>query len=88
MIRYWFFCAACALSLSASAAPVIDPIANANIPAARSLILPVTATSPNGLPLTFAVSSSTDGILVEIETNNPFWKLSVVQAASPNSLLK
>jgi cyclophilin family peptidyl-prolyl cis-trans isomerase len=85
MIRYWFFCAACALSLSASAAPVIDPIANANIPAARSLILPVTATSPNGLPLTFAVSSSTDGILVEIETNNPFWKLSVVQAASPKA---
>jgi cyclophilin family peptidyl-prolyl cis-trans isomerase len=85
MIRYWFFCAACALSLSASAAPVIDPIANANISAARSLILPVTATSPNGLPLTFAVSSSTDGILVEIETNNPFWKLSVVQAASPKA---
>ena len=41
------------------AAPVIDPIPNANIPAGKTLILPVTAGSPNGRPLTFTATSST-----------------------------
>src|SRR6516165_3347982 len=63
------------------AAPVIDPIPSANIPAGKTLIVPVTASSPNGRPLTFTATSSTNRITVEVHTNNPFWKMSVVQAA-------
>jgi cyclophilin family peptidyl-prolyl cis-trans isomerase len=62
-------------------APVIDPISNVNVPAGKSIILPITATSPNGRPLTFTAGSSTNGIAVIVHTNNPFWKMSVVQAA-------
>jgi cyclophilin family peptidyl-prolyl cis-trans isomerase len=72
------------LVFSASAAPVIDPIPNASIPAGKTLILPVTASSPNGWPLTFTATSSTNRITIEIHTNNPFWKMSVVQAAAGN----
>jgi len=71
------------VSLSIFGAPTIDPIPSASIPAGKSLILPVTATSPNGLPLTFSATSSTNRITVQVHTNNPFWKMSVVQAASP-----
>ncbi|MFZ0828757.1 MAG: peptidylprolyl isomerase [Verrucomicrobiia bacterium] len=71
-------------AFSAYAAPVIDPIPNAGIPAGKTLILPVTAGSPNGRPLTFTASSSTNRITVEVHTNNPFWKMSVVQAAAGN----
>ena len=80
------FCAiaAClaAIPFSVPGAPTIDPIPNASIPAGKSLILPVTATSPNGRPLTFSATSSTNRITVQLHTNNPFWKISVVQAAS------
>jgi cyclophilin family peptidyl-prolyl cis-trans isomerase len=72
------------LVFSASAAPVIDPIPSASIPAGKTLILPVTASSPNGRPLTFTATSSTNRITTEIHTNNPFWKMSVVQAAAGN----
>ena len=72
------------LAFPAFAAPVIDPISNASIPAGKTLILPVTASSPNGRPLTFTATSSTNGIAIEIHTNNPFWKMSVVQAAAGN----
>ena len=74
-----------ALAFSAFAAPVIDPIPSASIPAGKTLILPVTASSPNGRPLTFTATSSTNGITVEVHTNNPFWKMSVVQAAAGNA---
>ncbi|HXI70453.1 MAG TPA: peptidylprolyl isomerase [Verrucomicrobiae bacterium] len=74
-----------ALALSAIAAPVIDPIGNVNIPAGKSLIIPVTATSPGGLPLAFTATSSTNRITVEVHTNNPFWKMSVVQVAPANA---
>ena len=67
------------------AAPSIDPLSNATIPAGKSLIVPVTATSPNGRPLSYTVTSSTNGISVEIHTNNPFWKMSVVQKAAANA---
>ena len=67
------------------AAPLIDSIPAANIPAGTSLIVPVTASSPNGRPLTFTAVSSTNRILVEIHTNNPFWKMSVVQVAATNA---
>ena len=70
-------------SFSIFAAPTIDPMANVNIPAGKSLAIPVTATSPNGLPLTFTATSSTNRIAVQVRTNNPFWKMSVVQAAPP-----
>src|SRR5262249_19774567 len=73
------------LSCSLLAAPIIDPIPNASIPAGKSLILSVTATSPNGRPLTFTASSSTNRITVEVHTNNPFWKMSVVQVAPSNA---
>src|SRR5579859_7598792 len=73
------------LAFSASAVPVIDPIPSASIPAGKSLIVPVTATSPNGRPLTFTAASSANGILVQVHTNEPFWKMSIVQAAASNA---
>ena len=74
-----------ALVFSAFAAPVIDPIPNASIPAGKTLILPVTASSPNGRPLTFTATSSTNRITVTIHIGNPFWKMSVVQAAAASA---
>jgi peptidylprolyl isomerase len=73
------------LAFSAFAVPVIDPIPNASIPAGKTLILPVTASSPNGRPLTFTATSSTNSITVLFHTNEPFWKMSVVQAAPTNA---
>ena len=86
-------CLKCALGLLLSpvllgsvwAAPVIDPVADVTIPAGKSLILPVTATSSTGLPLTYTVASSTNRIAVIMHTNNPFWQLSVAQAAQSNA---
>ena len=69
------------LASSGLAAPVIDPIADVTIPAGKSLIVPVTATSPTGQPLTYTVTSSTNGIAVVMHTNNPFWQLSMAQVA-------
>lgn len=73
------------LAVRALASPVIDPIPEANIPAGKSLTLPVTASSPNGRPLTYSVTSSTNRITVEVHTNNPFWKMSVAQVAPSNA---
>jgi cyclophilin family peptidyl-prolyl cis-trans isomerase len=67
------------------AAPVIDPIPSASIPAGKSLIVPITASSPNGRPLAFTVTSSTNRITAVVKSNNPFWKLTVVQAATSNA---
>jgi len=74
-----------ATALHLAAAPVIDPIPAATIPAGKSLIVPITASSTNGRPLTFTITSSTDAIAAVPHTNNPFWKLSVVQAAAANA---
>lgn len=68
-----------------SAGPVIDPFNNVSIPAGKSFIVPVTATSTNGRPLTFTATSSTNAIAVVMHTNNPFWKMTVVQAAPANA---
>ena len=78
---------ACAVlvSFSANSAPVIDPIPTASIPAGKSLTIPITATSSNGRPLAYTVTSSTNRITVEVHTNNPFWKMSVVQVAPSNA---
>jgi cyclophilin family peptidyl-prolyl cis-trans isomerase len=73
------------LGLRLLAAPVVDPIPAASIPAGKSLTLPITASSPNGRPLVYTVTSSTNRIAVEVHTNNPFWKLSVVQVAPANA---
>ena len=73
------------VSLSLVAAPTIDPIPSANVPAGKSLFVPITANSPNGRPLTFTATSSTNRITVEVKTNNPFWRLTVVQAAPSNA---
>src|ERR1039458_5616474 len=78
----WVVVYVAAVSSSIWGAPTIDPIPNASIPAGKSLMIPVTATSPNGLPLTFSATSSTNRITVQVHTNNPFWKMSIVQAAS------
>ena len=72
-------------ALAAGAAPVIDPISNVSVPAGKSLILPVTATSTNGRALTYTVTGSTNAMAIVLHTNNPFWKLNVVQAAAPNA---
>ncbi len=69
----------------ALAAPVIDPIASTNIPVGKSLIFPITATSSSGLPLTYTVVSSTNGIAAVLHTNDPFWQLSVAQVADSNA---
>jgi cyclophilin family peptidyl-prolyl cis-trans isomerase len=74
-----------ALIFPLAAAPVIDPIGQASIPAGKSLIIPVTATSPNGRPLTFTVTSSTNRITVVVNTNTSFWKMSVAQIAPSNA---
>lgn len=73
------------LAVTLFAGPVIDPIPEANIPAGKSLTLPVTASSPAGRPLIYTVTSSTNRITVEVHTNNPFWKMSVVQVAPSNA---
>ncbi len=85
MNKFLLAVALSAATFRASAGPTIDPIANVNIPAGKSLIVPVTATSPNGRPLVFTVTSNTNRIAVEIHTNNPFWKMSVAQVAASNA---
>ncbi len=58
------------LSSTGLGAPVIDPISNVTIPAGKSLIVPVTATSPTGQPLTYTATSSTNGIAVGCKSWN------------------
>jgi cyclophilin family peptidyl-prolyl cis-trans isomerase len=74
------------LTVTGEGAPTIDPIPSVTIPAGKSLIVPVTATSPGGLPLTYTVTSNTNGIAVVMHTNNPFWQLTLAQAAPTNAL--
>lgn len=64
---------------------MIDPLADVNIPAGKSLIIPVTAASTNGRLLTFTAFSSINGIAVVLHTNDPFLKMTVVQAAPANA---
>jgi uncharacterized repeat protein (TIGR02543 family) len=73
------------VSASGFAEPVVDPIADVTIPAGKSLIVPITATSTTRQPLTYTVTSSTKGIAVVMHTNNPFWQLSVAQAADASA---
>jgi len=73
------------VATTAMGGPVIDPIANVSIPAGKSLTIPITATSTNGRPLTYTVTSSTNRITIEVHTNSPFWKLAVAQVAPSNA---
>ena len=73
------------VAVSIFAAPVIDPLPAAVIPAGKSLIVPVTVTVTNGRPLTFTFISSTNAIAIVAHTNNPFWKMNVVQVAAANA---
>lgn len=66
-------------------APVIDPIPNATIPAGKSLILPITATVTNGRALTYTITSSTNDFAVITHAGDPFWQLTVAQAAPSNA---
>jgi cyclophilin family peptidyl-prolyl cis-trans isomerase len=86
-MKFTFLLAAFGICVGSTllAAPVIDPIPNAKIPAGKSLIIPITASSPNGRPLKFTATSSTNRIVVEVKTNNPFWKFTVVQVAPSNA---
>lgn len=79
------FCLGLFLAAKVIAAPVIDPLPNVSIPAGKSLIVPITASSPNGRPLTFTVTSSTNRIVPQLRTNSIFWKMSVVQVAPTNT---
>ncbi|HEY1786841.1 MAG TPA: peptidylprolyl isomerase, partial [Verrucomicrobiae bacterium] len=69
----------------ASAAPVIAPIGNVTVLAGKSLIIPITATVTNGRPLTYTITGSTNAMAIVLHTNDPFWKLNVVQACTPNA---
>ncbi len=73
------------LNVIGQAAPVIDPLPNVTIPAGKSLTLPITATSPGGQPIKYTITSNTNRIGVVMHTNNPFWQLSVAQAAASNA---
>ena len=60
------------------AAPVIDTIAPQNVPAGKTLIVPVTATSPDGSALTYTVTSSNSAQVTAVaHTSNTFLKLTV-----------
>jgi len=70
------------VALTGLAAPVIDSIPNTTVLAGKSLIIPITATSSSGLPLTYTITSSTNAFAVVMHTNNPFWQLTMAQAAT------
>jgi cyclophilin family peptidyl-prolyl cis-trans isomerase len=61
------------------AAPVIDPIGNTtgNIPAGKTLIVPVTATADPGTVLTYSASSSNPQITATVHTGNPYLQVNV-----------
>src|SRR5579871_5676836 len=66
------------------AAPVIDPInfTPLNIPAKKTLFVPITATDTDGNPLTYMVSSSNAQVSVTARNNpHPYLKLSVAAFA-------
>ena len=61
------------------AAPVIAPIAPAQIPSGKTLMVPISATDADGDPITYSVSSnSTDpNAVVKVRSGHPFMKISV-----------
>ncbi len=60
------------------AAPVVTPLAPANVPANKSLIVPVTGFDADGQPLTYSVSSTNgQAVTASLHQGNPYLKLSV-----------
>jgi len=57
--------------------PVIEAIANTNVPADKALIVPVRASDADGHALTYTVSSSSNDVEVVLHTGNPFLRLTV-----------
>ncbi len=78
----WSVACLSAVPFSILGAPTIDPIPNASIPAGKSLIIPATATSPNGLSLTFSAATVADAAL-----EPPFLYPNVVSNGTANSQL-
>jgi cyclophilin family peptidyl-prolyl cis-trans isomerase len=61
-------------------APIVDQLTNVSpfIPGGKSILLPITGTSPNGDPLTYSVTSSNSAVTATIENpSNQFLKISV-----------
>jgi cyclophilin family peptidyl-prolyl cis-trans isomerase len=64
------------------AAPALDPIADVDAPAAKPLIVPITASDADNDALTYTLTSSNPKIKVELHTGNTFLKLSVTSGGS------
>ncbi len=59
------------------AAPVLDPIANAAVPAGKTLMIPLTAADADGDSLTYTVSGDNGEILATVKAGQPFVKMTV-----------
>jgi cyclophilin family peptidyl-prolyl cis-trans isomerase len=59
------------------AAPVLAVIPNAQVPASKTFMLPVTATDSDGDPLTYTVTSDNGTVLSTVRTGHPYLKMSV-----------
>jgi cyclophilin family peptidyl-prolyl cis-trans isomerase len=59
------------------AAPVLDPIDAATLPAIKTLMIPLTASDADGDALTYTVSADNGEILAVIKTGQPFLKMSL-----------
>jgi cyclophilin family peptidyl-prolyl cis-trans isomerase len=59
------------------AAPVLDPLAAATLPAGKTLMIPLTATDADGDALTYTVSGDNGQILATVKTGQPFLKFSI-----------
>lgn len=62
---------------SLMAAPVLTAISNVQVPASKTIMLPVTATDSDGDPLTYTVTSDNGTVLSTVRTGHPFLKMSV-----------
>ncbi len=59
------------------AAPVLDPIPVAALPAGKTIMIPLTATDADGDPLTYTVTGDNGQILASVRTGHPFLKMSI-----------
>jgi cyclophilin family peptidyl-prolyl cis-trans isomerase len=59
------------------AAPALDPIANVQLPAAKTLMIPITASDADGDPLTYTVEGNNGDVLATVRTGHPFLNMSI-----------
>jgi len=59
------------------AAPVLDPIANAAVPAGKTLMIPLTASDADGDALSYTVSGDNGAILATVKAGQPFVKMTI-----------